>query len=236
MSTAQEFTQQSLICVVDDDDDVRSSLDSLLRSVGYAVKTFTGPSEFSASDAVDAASCLILDIRLKEADGLQFQEELIETETSIPVILISGYGDIPMTVRAMKAGAVNFLPKPFDEEALLAAVEEAVSRDRKRRLEARRDESVRLRYEALTPREREVMSLVTAGLMNKQVAWRLSLSEITVKIHRGNMMRKMQAKSLAELVRMADALGVRSAAAAQGSANQGSADQGRDGTRLSEQT
>jgi FixJ family two-component response regulator len=210
MSTAPEPPQPPLICVVDDDDDVRSSLDSLLRSAEYAVKTFAGPSEFSASDAVDTASCLILDIRLKEADGLQFQQELTETETSIPVILISGYGDIPMTVRAMKAGAVNFLPKPFDDEALLAAVEEAVSRDRKRRVEARRDESVRLRYEQLTPREREVMGLVTAGLMNKQVAWRLSLSEITVKIHRGNMMRKMQAKSLAELVRMADALGVRS--------------------------
>ena len=208
---------QPLICVVDDDDDVRSSLDSLLRSASYAVKTFAGPSEFSASDAVDTASCLILDIRLKEGDGLQFQQELIETETSIPVILISGYGDIPMTVRAMKAGAVNFLPKPFGDEALLAAVEEAVSRDRRRRVEARRDESVRLRYEQLTPREREVMGLVTAGLMNKQVAWRLSLSEITVKIHRGNMMRKMQAKSLAELVRMADALGVRSVPAIQGS-------------------
>jgi FixJ family two-component response regulator len=210
MSTAQELPPQPLICVVDDDHDVRNSLDSLLRSVGYTVKTFAGPSEFSASDAVDAASCLILDIRLKEADGLQFQQELIETESSIPVILISGYGDIPMTVRAMKAGAVNFLPKPFDEETLLAAVEEAVSRDRRRRREAGRDESVRLRYEALTPREREVMSLVTAGLMNKQVAWQLSLSEITVKIHRGNMTRKMQAKSFAELVRMADALGVRS--------------------------
>ncbi len=131
------------------------------------------------------------------------------------MILISGYGDIPMTVRAMKAGAVNFLPKPFEEEALLAAVEEAVSRDQRRRAEARRDEDIRLRYDLLTPREREVMGLVTAGLMNKQVAWRLSLSEITVKIHRGNMMRKMQAKSLAELVRMADVLGVRQALASQ---------------------
>ncbi|MGY3616803.1 response regulator transcription factor [Bradyrhizobium sp. USDA 10063] len=211
MSASQSSISTALICVVDDDTDVRNSLSSLLRAVGYSVETFAGPGEFLASDAINSASCLILDIRLGEADGLEFQEELVESDASIPVILISGYGDIPMTVRAMKAGAVNFLPKPFEEEALLAAVEEAVSRDRRRRADARRDESVRLRYESLTPREREVMGLVTAGLMNKQVAWRLSLSEITVKIHRGNMMRKMQAKSLAELVRMADVLGVRQA-------------------------
>jgi FixJ family two-component response regulator len=210
----QDLSQPPLICVVDDDADVRSSLSSLLRSAGYAVQTFGGPADFLASDAVDGAACLILDIRLKEADGLEFQQELVEADTSIPVILISGFGDIPMTVRGMKAGAINFLSKPFDDEALLAAVEEAVARDRKRRSEARRDESIRLRYDALTAREREVMSLVTAGMMNKQVAWQLSLSEITVKIHRGNMMRKMQARSFADLVRMADALGVRSAQAA----------------------
>jgi FixJ family two-component response regulator len=211
MSASQSSISNALICIVDDDTDVRNSLSSLLRAVGYSVETFAGPSEFLASDAINSASCLILDIRLGEADGLEFQQELVQSDTSIPVILISGYGDIPMTVRAMKAGAVNFLPKPFEEEALLAAVEEAISRDQRRRAEARRDENIRLRYESLTPREREVMGLVTAGLMNKQVAWRLSLSEITVKIHRGNMMRKMQAKSLAELVRMADALGVRQA-------------------------
>ncbi|MFH0296437.1 response regulator [Bradyrhizobium sp. 31Argb] len=215
MSASQSSISTALICVVDDDTDVRNSLSSLLRAVGYSVETFAGPSEFLASDAINSASCLILDIRLGEADGLEFQEELVESDASIPVILISGYGDIPMTVRAMKAGAVNFLPKPFEEEALLAAVEEAVSRDQRRRAEARRDEDIRLRYDSLTPREREVMGLVTAGLMNKQVAWRLSLSEITVKIHRGNMMRKMQAKSLAELVRMADLLGVRQALAGQ---------------------
>jgi FixJ family two-component response regulator len=202
---------QPQICIVDDDEDVRSSLSSLLRSVGYAVKTFAGPPDFLSSDAIDTASCLILDIQLGEADGLEFQQELVTSEASIPIILISGHGDIPMTVRAMKAGAVNFLPKPCDEEALLAAVAEAVSRDQRRRSEAHRDESIRLRYEQLTSREREVMALVTAGLMNKQVAWRLSLSEITVKIHRGNMIRKMQAKSLADLVRIADQLGVRAA-------------------------
>jgi FixJ family two-component response regulator len=211
MSASQSSISTALICVVDDDTDVRNSLSSLLRAVGYSVETFAGPSEFLASDAINSASCLILDIRLGEADGLEFQKELVESDASIPVILISGYGDIPMTVRAMKAGAVNFLPKPFEEEALLAAVQEAVSRDQRRRADAQRDENIRLRYDSLTSREREVMGLVTAGLMNKQVAWRLSLSEITVKIHRGNMMRKMQAKSLAELVRMADMLGVRQA-------------------------
>jgi FixJ family two-component response regulator len=214
MSTAMDIASQPLICVVDDDADVRSSISSLLRSTDYAVQTFAGPSEFLASDAVDAASCLILDIRLQEADGLEFQQELVASDAAIPVILISGFGDIPMTVRGMKAGAINFLPKPFDDSALLAAVAEGVARDRQRRLAARRDESIRLRYEQLTPREREVMNLVTSGLMNKQVAWQLSLSEITVKIHRGNMMRKMQAKSFADLVRMADQLGIRSAPAA----------------------
>ncbi|MGP9812552.1 response regulator transcription factor [Rhodopseudomonas sp. NSM] len=213
MSKPPNASDQLLICVVDDDEDVRNSLSSLLRSVGYAVKTFSGPPEFLASDAIDAASCVIIDIRLGEADGLEFQQELIASDASIPIILISGYGDIPMTVRAMKAGAVNFLPKPFEESALLAAVAEAVSRDQQRRLDADRDESIRLRYESLTPREREVMGLVTSGLMNKQVAWQLSLSEITVKIHRGNMTRKMQAKSLADLVRMADQLGIRAAPA-----------------------
>jgi FixJ family two-component response regulator len=209
MSTAQEQMSLPLVCIVDDDADVRSSISSLLRSMGYAVQTFAGPSDFLASDAVDAAACLILDIMLGEADGLEFQQELAASDASIPVILISGFGDIPMTVRAMKAGAVNFLPKPFEDGALLAAVEEAVTRDRQRRVAAHRDESIRRRYEQLTPREREVMGLVTTGMMNKQVAWQLTLSEITVKIHRGNMMRKMQAKSFADLVRMADQLGIR---------------------------
>ena len=214
MSTVQNIAGRPLICVVDDDADVRSSISSLLRSMDYAVQTFAGPADFLASDAVDTASCLILDIRLQEADGLEFQQELVASDAAIPVVLISGFGDIPMTVRAMKAGAINFLPKPFDDSALLAAVAEGVARDRQRRLAARRDESIRLRYEQLTPREREVMNFVTSGLMNKQVAWQLSLSEITVKIHRGNMMRKMQAKSFADLVRMADQLGIRSATAA----------------------
>jgi FixJ family two-component response regulator len=202
----------ALICVIDDDEEVRASLDSLLRASGYAVRTFASPDEFLQS--ADDASCLILDIRLKDADGLDFQQQLLESEATVPVILMTGYGDIPMTVRGMKAGAVNFLPKPCDEADLLAAVEEAVARDQARRRQDDEQGGVRADYERLSPREREVMGLVAAGLMNKQVAARLGLSEITVKIHRGNAMRKMGAQSLADLVRMAEQLGVRETDAA----------------------
>ena len=203
----------ALICVIDDDEEVRGSLDSLLRSVGFDVKTFAAPEDYLACPGADAASCLVLDVRLQGADGLEFQQALIESEAQVPVVLITGHGDIPMTVRGMKAGAVNFLPKPFEEEDMLAAVSEAVERDRRRRSAEQEGQDVRSRYAGLTPREREVMGLVTAGLMNKQVAGRLGLSEITVKIHRGNLMRKMQSQSLADLVRMAEQLGVREASA-----------------------
>jgi FixJ family two-component response regulator len=173
------------------------------------VRTFAAPEDYLACEAADMAACLVLDVRLQGADGLDFQQSLADSDAPVPVILITGHGDIPMTVRAMKAGAVNFLSKPFTEDELLTAVDEAVARDRRRRAEALRAADVRARYVSLSAREREVMSLVSAGLMNKQVAGRLALSEITVKIHRGNMMRKMQAQSLADLVRMAEDLGVR---------------------------
>lgn len=204
----------NLICVIDDDADIRGSLDSLLRASGFAVRTFATPDEFLACAEADHATCLLLDIRLQGADGLDFQKLLSDNLVPVPVILITGHGDIPMTVRGMKAGAVNFLSKPIDEDALLTSIREAISKDRDRRLAERKGETMRACYELLTPREREVMSLVTAGLLNKQVAGQLGLSEVTVKIHRGNMMRKMQAQSLADLVRMAEELGVRDTSAA----------------------
>jgi FixJ family two-component response regulator len=184
-------------------------LESLLRAVGYRVLCFATPEQFLACDATDTAVCLVLDVQLGSANGLDFQQELVESETPILVILISGHGDIPMTVRAMRAGAVTFLSKPFEEHELLTAVREAGIRDRSRKAELDAFASVRAKFDSLSAREREVFGLVTSGLLNKQIAGRLNLSEITVKIHRGNLMRKMRADSLANLVRMAEALGVR---------------------------
>jgi|SRR5579859_715880 len=204
-----DSARESLICIVDDDEDVRDSLGNLLRATGHAVLSFAGPDEFLGCEAARSASCLVLDVQLQSANGLDLQQALIDSEMPIPVILMSGYGDIPMTVRAMRAGAVTFLAKPFGEEEMLFAIDEAVARDRDRRSLVQAEQGLRDSFDSLTPRERDVFGLVTAGLMNKQIAGRLELSEITVKIHRGNLMRKMQAESLADLVRMAESLGAR---------------------------
>jgi FixJ family two-component response regulator len=197
--------------VIDDDAGIRGSLGSLLRSAGFDVALYDAPEDFLAAPASDEASCLVLDIRLRDRSGLDFQEQLAAGGVPIPVILMTGHGDIPMTVRGMKAGAVDFLPKPFDDDHLLGAVAAALDKDRARRAEAVGTVALRHCYARLTPREREVMGFVVTGLMNKQVAARMALSEITVKIHRGNVMRKMEAQSLADLVRMAELLGVRDA-------------------------
>ncbi|KPH67763.1 response regulator transcription factor [Novosphingobium sp. ST904] len=199
----------ALVCVLDDDAEVRGSIGSLLRASGFEVALFASTAQFLAARRPEVASCLVLDIRLPGESGLDFQERLAAEGLAIPVILITGHGDIPMTVRAMRAGAIDFLPKPFEDGQLLEAVEAALDSDRARRAELEGRTLLRGTYESLTPREREVMALVVTGLMNKQVAARLDLSEITVKIHRGNVMRKMAAQSLADLVRMAEMLGVR---------------------------
>jgi FixJ family two-component response regulator len=197
------------VAVVDDDDEVLSAVGSLLRAAGFSVRLHDTTEAFLAAGVPDVASCLVLDVRLREANGIEFQEWMAENGIAIPVVLITGYADIPMTVRGMRAGAVDILPKPFDDETLIAAITSAIETDRKRREGDADGIVLRGLYKHLTPREREAMSLVVAGLMNKQVAARMDLSEITVKIHRGNVMRKMGAQSLADLVRMAELLGVR---------------------------
>jgi FixJ family two-component response regulator len=200
---------QGCVCIIDDDSGVRGSLGSLFRSSGLDVAPFESTEEFLAAGVPDAASCLVLDVRLRGENGLDFQERLVAQGIDIPVILITGHGDIPMTVRGMRAGAIDFLPKPFSDDQMLGAVAAAIDADRARRAEAAANAGLRDCYQRLTPREREVMGFVVTGLMNKQVAGRMGLSEITVKIHRGNVMRKMEAQSLADLVRMAELLGVR---------------------------
>ncbi|WP_288986194.1 response regulator [uncultured Sphingopyxis sp.] len=195
--------------VIDDDAEVRGALGSLLRSAGHDVALHEETDDFLASGQANRADCLVLDIRLRGESGLDFQERLAEQGIRIPVILMTGYGDIPMTVRGMKAGAVDFLPKPFSDDQMLTAVAAAIEASRTQRAKAAKAIAVQEAHDRLTPREREVMALVVTGLMNKQVAARLNLSEITVKIHRGNVMRKMAAQSLADLVRMAEQLGVR---------------------------
>ena len=204
----------SLVFVVDDDASMRQAVTSLLQSVALRVEAFGSAADFLKKGRIAngiTAACLILDIRLPGVSGLDFQAELAKADTHLPIIFISGHGDIPMTVRAMKAGAIEFLTKPFRDQDLLDAVQLAFQRDRDRRVRESAVSQMRARFGALTPREQEVFSLVTTGLMNKQVAGELGVSEITAKVHRGNVMGKMGARSLADLVRMADALGVRQA-------------------------
>jgi FixJ family two-component response regulator len=202
---------QPVVFVIDDDESIREALRSLLRSVGLRVELFGAASEFLKSKLPDAPSCLVLDVRLPGLSGLDFQTELARVNVNIPIIFITGHGDIPMTVRAMKAGAVEFLTKPFRDQELLDSVGIALERDRARREQDNTVHDVKDHFKSLTPREQEVMGFVTAGLMNKQIAAKLGVSEITVKVHRGNVMRKMSARSLADLVRMADVLGIRRA-------------------------
>lgn len=199
---------QQVVLVVDDDESMRVALTYLFRSMKLAVKVFSSASELLDTKLPDIASCLVLDIRLPGVSGLEFQDALAKAGIHIPIIFMTGHGDIPMTVRAMKAGAVDFLTKPFRDQDMLDAVTRALALASTNRAGVQATSALRQRYEALTPRQSEVFSLVTSGLMNKQIAGTLDVSEITVKIHRGNMMKKMEARSVADLVRMAETLGI----------------------------
>lgn len=199
---------ESTVCVIDDDPSVRSALDSLLRSLGHRVEAFSSPADFLARHEPRELECLILDVRMPGANGLDFQRRLTDSGNEIPVVFLSGHADVPIAVQAMKAGAVEFLTKPYREQDLLDAIGTALQRDQDRRMHVERSHAQRQAHARLTRREQEVMSLVVTGLMNKQIAAELGLSEVTVKMHRGRVMRKMGAHTVPELVRTADLIGL----------------------------
>jgi len=199
---------EAIVYVVDDDLSVRRSSERLIRSAGYEVKTFSSANEFLMHPQLEGPACLVLDVRMPGFSGMDLQRNLIKSGIHIPIIFITGHGDIPMSVRAMKAGAVEFLTKPFRGRSLLEAIRDAIERDRSARKERGETEALRRRYERLTPREREVMPLIAAGLLNKQVADELATTERTIKFHRSNIVQKMDAESLPDLVRMVEKLGI----------------------------
>jgi len=201
--------EDQIVFVIDDDPDMRGALSKLFHSVGLRVEVFASAAELLQRELPDIPSCFVLDVRLQRSSGLDLHSELRRLGIETPVVFITGHGDIHMSVQAMKAGAVDFLAKPFRDQEMLDAVSGAIERDRKRRSEEKSNSEVRARFISLTPREREVMALVTSGLMNKQVAGKMGISEMTVKIHRGSVMRKMGAHSLAELVLVDENLGIR---------------------------
>jgi FixJ family two-component response regulator len=203
-----EESGEPVVLVVDDDKSMREALKRLFRSVGLRVKVFGSTSELMRSTLPNVASCLVLDIRLPEVSGLDFQVDLAAAGIQIPIIFMTGHGDIPMTVQAMKAGAVDFLTKPFRHQEMIHAVNRALAADRRRRAEQETVSQLRFLYESLTAREREVIALASAGLRNKRIAANLGISEITVKVHRVHIMRKMRARSIADLVRIVDVLGI----------------------------